>query len=416
MEPNDVVIVGAGLAGLACAVTLREAGIDCLLLDASDGVGGRVRTDRVVADGAPFLLDRGFQVFLAAYPEARRLLDYQGLDLRPFAPGAVVRTGGGFHTVADPLRRPLTALKTLIAPVGGFADKVRVFKLRRRARAAVSFAGEETTALEALRGLGFSEGMIDAFFRPFLGGIFLDRELVTSSYAMDFVIAMQSRGAIALPAAGMGAIAAQLAAALPAETLRLETPVAAVGDRSLTLASGVTLAAERIVVATDGPAAAHLIGKRVADPGSRGVTCLYFAAETAPIAGPWLVLNGDGPELVQNLAVLDQVAARYAPPGAHLISATVLGESDLHDQELEKRVRRQLAGWFGQRVAGWRHLRTYRIRHALPAQPPGFRARRPASPRLRPGLYLAGDHVEDASINGALASGRRAAEAVIADF
>lgn len=411
MDGRDVVIVGAGLAGLACAVHLSEAGLECLLLEAADGAGGRVRTDAV--DG--FRLDRGFQVLFEAYPEARRLLDYGALDLHPFAPGAAVMLGGRLHKVADPLRRPLTAAASLTNPVGSLADKLRVLALVHRARRGEPFTGDDVSALTALRDVGFSQRILDPFFRPFLGGITLDSELAASSHVLYFVIRMMAAGPISLPAGGIGRLSAQLADRLPPGTLRTGCPVAEVSDGAVTLRDGVRLEAPVTVVATDGPTAARLLGKGVADPGSRAVTCLYFSADEPPLAGPWLVLDGDGGGPVRNLAVPSQVAPGYAPAGSELISATVLGDPGLQEQELVRRVRRQLDGWFAGAATGWRHLRTYAIHHAQPAQPPGYLARRLDPPRVRRGLYLAGDWQQDASINGALRSGRRAAEAVLAD-
>lgn len=412
MDDRDVVIVGAGLAGLACAHHLSEAGLECLLLEASDGVGGRVRTD----DVRGFRLDRGFQVLFTAYPEARRVLDLDALDLHPFAPGAAVVLDGALHKVADPGRRPITALRSLGNPVGSLLDKLRVLKLVRRARHGEPFRGRDTTVLEALREVGFSERIVDPFFRPFLGGITLDRELAGSSHVLDFVIRMMAAGDIALPAGGMEAIPAQLAGRLPQGAVRLESPVAEISERHVTLRDGVTLDTPPVlVVATDGPTAARLLGRAVSDPGSKAVTCLYFAAPEPPVEGPWLVLNGESAEGVQNLAVLDGVAPGYAPAGSHLVSATLLGDPGLQEQELVQRVRRQLAGWFGSAVDAWEPLRTYTLHHAQPAQPPGYLASRPDGPRIRPGVYAAGDWLHDASIQGALLTGRRAAEAVLAD-
>jgi protoporphyrinogen oxidase len=428
----DVAIVGAGLAGLACALHLTGTGRSCRVFEASDGVGGRIRTDR--RDG--FLLDRGFQVFLTGYPEARRVLDLEGLDLRPFEPGALVRVGAGFYPLLDPFRHPLRALSTLRSPVGGVTDKLRVLKLRHRARSGELFEGPETTVVEALRGLGFSDRMIDAFFRPFLGGVFLEPALRTSSYMLDFVVRWMSRGEVALPARGMGSIPGQLAGRLPPGTVRLASPVrtveAASGARpaAAILDGGARVEARAVVIATDGPEAARLLGpgrggataheipEEIPDLESRSVVCFYFAADEPPIEGPWLLVSGEREDLVRNFAVLSQVAPSYAPPDRHLVMATVLGGGARgvgpDDAELETAVHRQLTDWFGNQVDLWERLGVYRIPHALPAQLPGFRARRELGPQVGDGLYVAGDWLENASIEGALLSGRRAAEAVLA--
>jgi phytoene dehydrogenase-like protein len=212
------------------------------VLEASDGVGGRVRTDRV----DDFLLDRGFQVLLTAYPEARDALDYRELELHPFYPGAMVRTGGKFVTVADPFRRRWDGLRTALGPVGTLGDKLKVAALRRRVTAGSLeelFARPETTAREALAGDGFSEQIVDRFFRPLFGGVLLDRELGTSSRMFEFVYRMFALGDVALPARGMGAISEQLAAALPSDRVRLGQRVTAVGDGGVTLADGERLPA-----------------------------------------------------------------------------------------------------------------------------------------------------------------------------
>ena len=414
-EPR-VLVVGAGLAGLSCAGRLRQAGVDVVLLEAADEVGGRVRTD--VVEG--FLLDRGFQVLLTAYPECRRRLDYRALDLRRFFPGALVRLGGRFHTVADPWRAPLAGLLGALAPIGGLGDKLRVARLRRRLLASdleTIFARPERSTLEALRGDGFSQTMIDRFFRPFLGGIFLERELATSSRMFEFVYKMFSAGDTALPAAGMQAIPRQLAAELPEGALRTGCRVAEIEPGRLRLESGERLEGDAVVVASalpDGPA---LPGTPTVDWCS--TTCLYFAAPDPPISRPILALDGDGDGPVNNLCVPSQVAPSYAPAGQALVSASVVGGtggSELADDELEAAVRDQLGGWFGARVERWRRLRIERVRHALPRQDPPWLEppRRPQ--RIADRLYACGDQLDNASINGAMASGRRAAEALLAEL
>ena len=213
-ERVDVVVVGAGLAGLSCARVVSEAGLTCVLLEASDGVGGRVRTDRV--DG--YLFDRGFQILLTNYPEARRQLDMDRLDLRAFESGAVVRAEGRWHRVADPRRRPALAFSSLTAGVGTLGDKARLLRLITRvlrSDATRLLQVEDRTAGDALRAEGFSDLMIERFFRPLFGGITLDPALGVSSRFFYVVLKSLTGGDSAVPAEGMDAIPRQLAQMLP---------------------------------------------------------------------------------------------------------------------------------------------------------------------------------------------------------
>jgi len=413
-EARAVLVVGAGLAGLACARRLAEAGTDCLVLEASDAVGGRVRTDEVEG----FLLDRGFQVLLTAYPEARRVLDYGALDLRAFYPGALVYTGGRFHKLSDPWRHPFDAVGLLFSPLGSIADKARLAALRHHVRVGTwddLAARPETTALEALRRAGLSRTVIDRFFRPFLGGVLAGRELTASSRMFESVFRAFAHGDVCLPSRGIGAIPAQLREGLATDAVRLGAAVERVEGGGVVLVGGERLAARSVVVATEAPAAARLAGL-AAVPAGRGLTCVYFAAERAPHQEPILMLDGDGSGPANNVVVPSVVAPSYAPPGAALVSASVLGVPAQGDAALEAAVRAQLTRWFGPGVARWRHLRTYRIPFAQPEQAPPALTPWRRDVRIRRGLYVCGDHRDNASINGALESGRRAAEAVLEDL
>ena len=410
---HDVLIVGAGVSGLCCARKLQKQGISSLVLEASDGVGGRIRTD--IVDG--FRLDRGFQVFLTSYPEAKEILDYQALDLKPFLPGALVRYGGQFYELTDPWRRPLSAIRSLFSPIGSIVDKLRVASFRSRSlRGTIEdcFRDLETTSFQALQDAGFSSSMIERFFRPFLGGIFLDSELRTSSRMLNFVFRMFSLGDACLPAAGMEAIPRQLAAALPPDSIRLGARVVRVAPGVVTLSTGEELSAKSVVVAIEGHMAAQLLGDTISSAG-QGTTCLYFTAPRPPIAQPLLVLNGDGRGPINNLCFPTVAAPSYGPGEKSLVSVTVLGTGN-DPVRLLSEVRAQLVEWFGTAVQDWRHLRTYSIPYALPAQsPPALNV--PERPvRWQPGLYVCGDHRDNASIQGAMVSGRRAAEAVLKDL
>lgn len=400
----EVVIVGAGLAGLVAARVLQTQGISSVILEASDGVGGRVRSDEV--DG--FILDRGFQVMLTAYPEIYHHLDIEALDFRTFEPGAIVWREGKGTIVGDPFRRPKTLASTTFAPIGTVLDKARIALLRLRLKNANPRAllrGEDIPTVDALRGAGFSSQMIDRFFRPLVGGIQLDPTLSTSRRMFDIIFRTLSTGDSAVPARGMGQITQQLAASLHLSSIHLNTPVTSVESGRVTVATGESITAKAIIVATEGPAAAQLLN--LPEVESRTAGCVYFAAPVSPIEGAYIVLDGHGKGPVLNVAVMSNVSPHYAPSGQHLVAAAMPG---IVDGDLEAAARRQLRAWWGNGVDSWRHLRTYRIAHGQPNQNPPFHHKKSVS--LGDGLFVCGDHRDTGSIQGAMFSGRRCAEEV----
>ena len=395
-ETCDVLVVGAGLAGLRCARELTRAGRSVVVLEASDAVGGRVRTDAV--DG--LLLDRGFQVFNTAYPAARSALDLDRLALRPFVKGALVRHGDGLHRVGAP---PAWATAALRAPIGTPRDKVALAGVVARAALAPPgrlLTAREATTYDALRRRGVSDVAIDRVLRPFLSGVFLEDELATSSRFADLVLRSFARGTLGVPATGMGATPLQLAEGVD---VRLNTPVRDVGPGR---ADGFT--ARAVVVATAAPAAAELLpGLPV--PRMNGGTTHYFLADQPPVRDAAIVLDGEQRGPVSSTVVLTNAAPSYAP-GRVLVSASVVGgDAD------EPAVRGHLARLYGVGTSGWQHVRRYDVVEALPdMRPPMGDLRRDV--RLRDGLYVCGDHRDSGSIQGALVSGRRAARAVLEEL
>ncbi len=402
---SDVVIVGAGLAGLAAASTIQRTGRTVTVLEASDGVGGRVRTDEL--DG--FLLDRGFQVLLTAYPELERQIDGTALDLQYFAPGAVIWLDGRAFRVGDPLREPSTLFRTATAPIGSLADKIRIAWLRERLRRASTpelLRGEDTSTAEYLAKLGFSTTMIERFIGPLFAGIQLDPELGTSRRMFDTIFRSLTTGAAAVPARGMQALPNQMAATLHPGTVHLQAPVAEVHGGGVSLADGRVITAEAVVVATEGPAAAALLDLPV--PGSRSVSGVYFAAPKAPVSGNVVILDGTSRGPALNVTVMTETAASYGPGDQSLIVASCPGDTGA---DLEERVRVQLTRWWGSQVHDWRHLRTYRIAHGQPDQSPPFAPKQRV--HLGDRLFVCGDHRDTGSIQGALFSGRRTGDAVV---
>ncbi len=425
-----VIVVGAGMAGLTCAVTLHAAGRPVLVLEASDGVGGRVRTDR---HPAGYLLDRGFQVILEAYPALRRQIDVAALRPAAFDAGALVWTGRRLVPLADPLRHPTALPRDLTSSLFGGGDKLRLVALALRARlagweSAREASGDPSTApsaAELLWGAGFSRGFVDRFARPFWGGILLDRSLATDAGPLRFTLKMFLEGNAVLPEFGVQAMPERLARRLPIGTVRLRRPAEALvteGNRVTGVrVRGETLPAAAVVIATDPPAAKHLTGiDAIPD---RGVPCatVFLAGARDPGLGRRLALDGTGASIVNHLAPLSTVAPSYAPPGRHLLAAVVLSDALedaalADDTILAQRARDAAAAIIGHDPADWTSLRVTRVPFSQFAQPPGIYARLPTNVTPTRGLYLATEATVDSSYNGAILSGEAAARAVLADL
>lgn len=396
-------IVGAGLAGLAAAKEVTAAGHEAVVYEASDGPGGRVRTDQV--DG--YRLDRGFQIMLTAYPECKELLDYDRLDLRTFLPGASVRIGDAFHRVGDPLREPKQLVATLTSPIGTTADKLRILSYRLKvSKGSIDsmWEGVGTTAAHRFEKLGFSDRMVQRFLQPLFSGITLDADLQGSSQVVDFVFRMLSAGDAAVPAQGMGAISDQLAGSLPEGTIQYGAKVDRLTRSSIAIAAGSEIGVDAVIVATDATESARLAGTE--DPGWNGVTSMWLSSAMAPIDEPILALNGTGLGPINSMAPMSHVSGDYAPDGTHLfvVSAPTI------DPSAPAAMRKQLIDWFGPVASTYEEVRVDRIEKAQPKQLPGHDARAAVE---SDGRFIAGDHRRDASLNGALASGRAAARAAI---
>ncbi|MFE9877624.1 NAD(P)/FAD-dependent oxidoreductase [Streptomyces sp. NPDC005784] len=404
---SDVLVVGGGLAGLACARDLTAYGFGVRVLEASDGVGGRMRSD----PHEGFVVDRGFQVFNTSYPQVRRRLALRDLGLRPFTPGILVHTEDGPLRFSDPTRGPRRLGDLRPGRLAGTRDLIALAALSGRDMLAPARSlkrGEDRTTRTALAAAGFSEEFVERFFRPFLSGVFLEDQLETSGRVFHLVWRSMLRGTLCLPGAGIGAVPGLLAEALPPDALRLGTPVARLTDDGVELDAGGELAARAVVVATGpGPAARLLPGLDL--PAYRVVTTYYHAATRSPLAEPTLLT--DTRRRFLNTCVLSEVVRGYAPPGMSLIATSVLG----HDQEgRETWLRDALADVYGTDTAGWDLLTVRTVPDALPAMPPPQPLGRTA--RVTPGRYVCGDHRATGSVQGALASGARAAREVAGDL
>jgi hypothetical protein len=410
-----IIIVGAGLAGLTCAKVLRERGVEVAVFEASDGVGGRVRTDE--QDG--FLLDRGFQVYFTSYPVAGRHLDYEALDFRGFDPGVIIHRGSEKSVLSDPLRDPKALVQSLLSDAATFGDKLRTLEMVARTSTVGISAGAEdgetdTSTLEYLKTAGLSGRYIDSFFRPFYGGITLNRELTTSARVLRFTLRMLASGRTVIPALGMGEIPRQLASHLQEGEIQLNSPVEDLlreGERVAGVRSvGKEHEADAVVVATDAPTAGALTGEAVPE-GSAGEVCIYYETDRLG-SGKKILLNAEDGAFVNNAVEMSNISEKYAPPERHLLYAVGLTGMDLPDEDLYRRGIEDLSRWYP--GADFRPLALRRIPYGQFAQPPGIHSRLPENMTRKQGLVLAGEYTEDSSINGSMLSGEKAARAVIA--
>lgn len=411
IDTFDVIIVGGGLAGLTCAVHLRQAGLRVCLLEQGQQVGGRVATD----DHEGFRLDHGFQVLLTAYPTCRALLDYEALELGCFDPGAVVALpGGSRYEVSDPFRRPLRALSTVLAPIGTLGDKLRVLRLRALLKSAVpprSLDWTAVTAEEWLTSFGFSPRILNRFFRPFFAGIFLEKSLSTSAWMLGYTYHYFTRGYAALPRGGMSAIPAQLARQAGDGVVRTGLRVAAVTADSVTLADGTRLEARAVVAAVDGDTARGWFPRLPAREW-QSAGCFYFDAPQSPFPGRRSIwLNASGSGRINQVAVLSDIAAGYAPPGRSLVNVGVVGEeASTADPE---QIQKEAEAHFGAAVRGWRFLKSYAIPRALPVSTPEALAESGERPARIDGVHLCGDHLSVGSIEAAMAGGIATATTIV---
>jgi phytoene dehydrogenase-like protein len=403
-----IVIIGAGIAGLTCAKYLKDKGIEATILEASFGVGGRVRTD--IVEG--FKLDRGFQVLLTSYPEARKLLNYSNLNFKILPSGARIRQGNEFPVMPNPLKNPLTAPQALFAPVGGLWDKLKVLQLNLSLKNAPEPTAVDTldkqSTLDYLKEFGYSDTIIERFFRPFFRGVFLEKNLKTDATFFKFLFSQFAKGDVVVPENGMQAIGEQIAAHLAPHQIRLNTAVDKIVGQTIYLENGETIEAEKIVLATNASATAKILGEKPT-VSFNTTDCLYFSSDL-PLSifnKPYLIINANTHELIDHLVVMSDVAPSYAPVGKTLISVSLVGKNKYSDQDLVEKVGKELVQWFGEKY-NWKHLRTYRIPEALPQYfeaPPQYSAL-----KINDFMYRCGDYMAYPSLNAAMKTGREVAE------
>jgi phytoene dehydrogenase-like protein len=406
---KDIVIVGAGIAGLAAARLLKKAGKSVIILEKEEKIGGRIKTDS--QDG--FLLDHGFQVLLTAYPELKTHLDLKRLDLKPFVPGALLFDQGKTSRFVDPLRKKSALFETLFSDAASLTDKWKIFQLSlslKRQTLDSIFGKEEIPTLDYLQQMGFSPKVIAYFFRPFLSGIFLESQLATSSRMFEFIYKMFTEGDAALPARGMQAIPEQLAENLHPSEIQTLTSVRGLEGNTLYTDQGQSIEAGHIILACPFQ---KFYEPQALEERTPATTNLYFSAEKSPLKEGILALNTQAHQLSNHLAVLSDVAPNYAPEGKALISVSVLGtHPSMKESLMVKSVVEELRASFPS-APQWKHLKTYAIEKALPPQVTVNDSPEPEKMFPHAHLTICGDALMHGSIQSALKSGRLAAERIL---
>ncbi|OAH15638.1 NAD(P)/FAD-dependent oxidoreductase [Streptomyces jeddahensis] len=440
-QSADVVIVGAGVSGLAAAHHLTRAGVTTVVLEAAPYTGGRMSTEKV--DG--FRLDRIGQLLFTSYPELTRTPGLDALVLRPFAPGVLVHSDGRHHRAGPPAptwstkgargsaRGALIAARALASaprapraprtagpatprpatPLGGALDQARLSAALGRLAATPAerlLTRRELPAAQALATRGLPSRTVDGFLRPLLSALLSDPGLTTSSRCADLALHAFARGRLCLPEGGADALPELLAATLPPGTVRTGVRVTEVSTTSVRTADHGELACRSVLLATGARAAAELLpGLRV--PSFHPVTVVHHATSEPPLAEPALLLDADRRGPVAYTAVVSQVDPSRAPAGRTLVSSTVLGPPP---PGLDALVRGHLAELYGTSTSGWETLAVHHDPEAVPAMPAPHDLHRPV--RLLTGLYVCGDHRDTSTVQGALHSARRAAHVLAADL
>ena len=403
----EVAIIGAGLAGLACAIELQKNNINFQIFEASDGVGGRVRSD--VIDG--FILDRGFQLYNPSYPEGKRLLNYDALDLKPFIPGVAIRDNKRLRIVVDPFRAKgfrLNLLKDIPGNPLSYLGLLRYFLSYLVTSDAQIATTKDISASDSLIKSGVRGNLLEKLLRPFLKGVFLESELKTSRKFLDVVLKTFLRGIPSVPAQGMQVISDQLASKLPVEKISLNTKIIKVEGNKLQT-ENEEIIAKKIVVATDPTTAISWLN--LEEKIMHTVTTWYFKADQRVaelVKGkPILFVDASNNGPLTNAVVLTNAASSYAPPGQVLVSASAI--SPHQNADLES-VKKHLSVIFGLDTNSWQLIKQYQIKEALASMYPPFSLIN--SNQISEDLFVAGDHRATSSIQGALLSGTNAATLV----
>ena len=400
-------IIGAGISGLIAATVLEKNGLSPVIIETTDRVGGRVKTD--IVEG--YQLDHGFQVLLTAYPAAQKYLNLEALQLQTFIPGASIFKNGKQNSIGDPLRDKSLLLSTVFARVGTLSDKFKILKLNNKLKKkslSEIFSSKEQTTKSYLIDFGFSSKMIHDFFNPFFSGIFLENKLETSSRMFEFVYKMFGQGDAALPKGGMQAIPKQLSNNLRRTTFKFNTKVATVNDSEIILEDGQKIKSDFTIIATEPSKLVNKLNKKVTE--WQSCDTLYFETESRVINKPLIGLIPEKDAVINNIFYHTSLDSDLKG-NKELLSVTVVDNQNLSSEKLIQRVKTELKQYCGIDVI--KLIKHYKIPMSLPKLQNLQYNLLPSQTRLTDTIFLAGDVQLNGSLNAAMIAGEKAALGVL---
>ena len=409
MKKSDykIHIIGAGISGLIAAKVLEDNGYTPIIIEASNSVGGRVKSDSYNG----FILDHGFQVLLTSYPAAKKYLDYKSLDLQPFLSGATIFKNGIQQTIGDPLRNLSLLLPTLFSSIGNFSDKIKILKLNSKLKKKsieAIFKEKEMSTFNYLKDAGFSDNIVQTFFKPFFSGIFLEPNLETSSRMFEFVYKMFGEGLAVLPKNGIQAISNQLKSKLQRTNFMFNTSVKEVKGEKILLENNTEIVSNFTIIATE---ASHLVSNlKNQEIDWKSCDTLYFTSKTKVIKNPIIGLIANENTLINNIFYHTNIANNNKSD-LELLSVTVVKNHKLSEEELIERVKKELENNCA--IKDITFIKRYEIKKALPKIQNLQYEISSTETKLTSSIFLAGDQLLNGSLNAAMISGERAAMGVI---
>ena len=400
-------IIGSGISGLIAAQVLENHGYHPTIIEASATVGGRVKSD--IVDG--YTLDHGFQVLLTSYPAAKQYLNYDALDLQELLPGATIFKNGKQQTIGDPLRSLSLLIPTLLSSIGLISDKIKILKLNtllKKKKLFKIFKEDEKTTLQYLKNFGFSEEIIQNFFKPFFSGIFLEPNLETSSRMFEFVYKMFGDGLAVLPKDGIQAISNQLKNNLKNTEIIFNSPAKEVKNTEIVLEDGSEIKSHITIIATE--ASSLILNLKNQETEWKSCDTLYFETKNRVIKKPLIGLISDKEALINNIFYHSSIKTS-SKGKKELLSVTIVKNHQLNIEDLIKRVQKELLEFCN--ITDTTFLKRYHIKKALPKLSNLQYELSSSETKLKATIFLAGDQLLNGSLNAAMISGERAAIGVI---